>query len=65
MNATPFALWLEFEHWVAKPDDDPEDDFCNIRVDLASGEAYALNIWTFKYLEGALPDWPGFVGHAT
>lgn len=53
MNPTLFTLWLEFEHWLPKPDDDPEDDYCNVRVDLASGEAYALIVWTFKYLEGA------------
>ncbi len=53
MNVIPFTLWLEFEHWLPKLDDNPEDDFCNIRVDLASDEAYTLNVWTFKYLEGA------------
>ena len=35
----------------AKIDDDPEDDFCNVRIDLSNSEAYALNVWTFKYLE--------------
>ncbi len=53
MNAIPFTLWLEFEHWKSSPDDDPEDEFCNVRIDLSSGEAYALNVWTFKYLERA------------
>ncbi len=53
MSETPFTLWLEFEHYIPKPDDDPEDDFCNIRIDLANGEAYALNVWTFKFLERA------------
>ncbi len=51
MDATPFTLWLEFEHWEAKIDDDPEDGFCNVRIDLSNGEAYALNVWTFKCLE--------------
>ena len=51
MNATPFTLWLEFEHWEAKPDDDPEDGFCNVRIDLSNSGSYALNVWTFKYLE--------------
>ena len=53
MDAASFILWLEFEHWEAAPGDNPEDDFCNIRVDLPDGEAYALNVWTFKYLERA------------
>lgn len=37
MNAMPFTLWLEFEHWEAEPDDDPEDEFCNVRIDLLNG----------------------------
>ncbi len=53
MDALSFTLWLEFEHWEAKPDDDPEDEFCNVRIDLSNGEAYALDIWTFKFLERA------------
>ena len=53
MDTASFILWLEFEHYEAAPGDDPEDDFCNVRVDLPSGEAYALNVWTFRYLERA------------
>lgn len=46
-----FDLWLEFEHWQTEPNDDPEDEFCNIRFDIENGESYALNVWTFKFLE--------------
>ena len=46
-----FELWLEFENWMPEPGDDPEDDFFNMIVTLASGKRYALNVWTFKLLE--------------
>lgn len=48
---TAFELWLEFEHWTPEPDDDPEDEFFNMKVTLASGKQYAMNVWTFKRLE--------------
>jgi len=41
MNA---SLWIETEH-VAEP----IDDFCNVIVDLPSGERYAFNVWTFDF----------------
>ena len=53
MDTTSFTLWLEFEQWESSPSDDPEDDFCNVHIGLPDGEAYALNVWTFKYLERA------------
>jgi hypothetical protein len=53
-----FELWLEFEHWEPGPDDDPEDDFFNMTVTLADGRRYALNVWTFKFIENARYPWP-------
>ena len=44
-----FELWLEFEHV-----EDVIEDFCNIRVELADGTAYALNVWTFDFFLSAL-----------
>jgi hypothetical protein len=49
MSETKFDLWLEFEHWEWKEGDDPEDDFFNMHIQLANGETYALNVWTFKF----------------
>jgi hypothetical protein len=49
-----FSLWLEFEQWQPEPADEPEDDFFNMKVTLASGRVYALNVWTFKFLENAI-----------
>jgi len=46
-----FTLWLEFEWWEPEPDDDPELNFFNMRVDCSDGHAYALNVWTFRYLD--------------
>ena len=43
-----FDLWIETEHV-----DGPIDDFCNVLVTLQTGEAYALNVWTFAFVEVA------------
>ncbi len=43
-----FSLWIEAEHVVGDV-----DDVCNIRVELPSGEAYALNVWTHRFLPRA------------
>ena len=43
-----FDLWLETEHLEGLT-----DDFCNIHVTLPTGEAYALNVWTFSFFEVA------------
>lgn len=56
MNA--FQLWLEFEHWIPSPDDDPDGDFANIAVTLSDGRRYALTVWTFRFLERARRAWP-------
>ena len=51
----PFDLWLEFEHY-ADPypgrDDHPLCDFCNAAFSL-DGMRYAINIWTFAFVEHA------------
>jgi hypothetical protein len=47
-----FKLWLEFELWEDSTYD-PEDDFANITITLETGERYALNVWTFKFLNRA------------
>lgn len=54
-SAQSFALWLEFEQYAGgypQPDDDPDCDFCNATV-RTDGRTYALNIWTFAFLEYA------------
>ena len=43
-----FDLWLETEHL-----EEDTDDFCNAFVSLPTGEAYALNVWTFRFFEVA------------
>jgi len=48
-----FELWLEFEHWKPNPDDDVTDDCFNMQVTLPDGRRYALNVWTFKFLQRA------------
>jgi hypothetical protein len=59
MAETPaFELWLEFEHWEPKPDEDPTDNFFNMQVKLPDGRCYALNVWTFKFLQKARYPWP-------
>ena len=45
-----FYLWLEFEHFEWKPDDDPYDDFFNMAIIFERGPTYELDVWTFKYL---------------
>ncbi len=53
-----FELWLEFEQWERMPDDDFTDEFFNMQVRLADGRRYALNVWTFKFLQRARHPWP-------
>jgi hypothetical protein len=57
-NVPPFELWLEFEHTEPPPGADPTDDFANVQVKLADGPKYALNVWTFKFLDRARFPWP-------
>ena len=51
MSEQGFDLWLEIEQCDPAGAGDPEDDFCNIQFRLGDGRAYALNVWTFKFLE--------------
>ena len=53
MTGTRFDLWLEFEHWGRREGSDPEDDFFNMSIRMPGGEKYALNVWTYKFLERA------------
>ena len=53
-----FELWLEYELWERQPSDDFTDDFFNMQVQLADGRRYALNVWTFKFLQRARYPWP-------
>lgn len=43
-----FKLWIETEHVEGLV-----EDFCNVLVTLHTGEAYALNVWTFAFFETA------------
>lgn len=52
-----FELWLEFEH-TEPSNTDPTDDFANIQVSLPDGRRYALNVWTFRFLQRARFPWP-------
>ena len=51
-----FDLWLEFEHWVAQEGDDPEDEIFNMQIVMHDGKKYALNVWTYKAISGAVKD---------
>jgi hypothetical protein len=51
-----FDLWLEFEH--TGPPRDSADDFANVQVWLPDGRKYALNVWTFQFLQRARFPWP-------
>jgi len=48
-----FTLWLEFEHFILGPLDDPSDDFFNMTIKTNDGRSCALNVWTFKFLKRA------------
>ena len=54
MAERQFDLWLEFEQWMPREGDDPEDDFFNMTVTLPDGKKYALIVWTFKYMRRAV-----------
>jgi hypothetical protein len=51
-----FELWLESDYWVPSDQDDPFDEFFNMQIRLATGETYALNVWTFQYFARACRD---------
>jgi hypothetical protein len=51
MSAPAFELWLEFEHWMPQEDDDLENDCFNMKIQLDDGTTYALNVWTYTFLD--------------
>lgn len=51
MSEVGFNLWLEFELWQEAEVGDLENECSNIEIRLSDGQTYALNIWTFKFLE--------------
>mgnify|MGYP000442191053 CR=1 FL=1 len=46
-----FELWLEFERWTS--DYDVHDEFFNMLITLDDGRKYALNVWTYSFIERA------------
>jgi hypothetical protein len=53
MKTVPsFRLWLEFEH-IESASADSYDDCFNMTVELDDGCKYAMNLWTFNFLERA------------
>lgn len=53
MKNPEFTLWLEFEE-VDPGNWDITNDFCNIQVTLEDGRRYALNVWTYAFLQTAV-----------
>jgi hypothetical protein len=53
MREYDFSLWLEFEHWQGSEIEESENDFFNMVIHLRGGESYALNVWTYGFLETA------------
>ncbi len=51
-----FTLWLEFEEWESKSDDDPYNDYFNMQIMFENGENYALNVWTVNFFESELKE---------
>ena len=49
-----FTLWLEFEHTTPTDGDDLEDDMFNMQINVATGNKYALNVWTYEFLRHAV-----------
>ena len=45
-----FEIWLEFET-VDYSNSDMKNEATNIKVKLANGRKYGINVWTFKFLE--------------
>lgn len=56
---TDFELWLEFESGdPAEPANRATENFANIKISLADGRRYCLNVWTFDFLPLARYSWP-------
>jgi hypothetical protein len=48
-----FQLWLGWEHFESCDNDEPDDDFVNMKVRLPDGCCYSLTVWTYRTLERA------------
>lgn len=48
LEAMNFELWIETQHL-----EELVEDFCNVLVTLQTGEAHALNVWTFAFFDAA------------
>jgi len=48
---------LDFETVDSDDSGDPENDFCQVAVELGDGRFYALNVWTFKFFETTTADY--------
>ncbi len=44
-----FTLWLEFEHWLPRADDDPTNDFFNMILEFADGRTIGFTVCTIRY----------------
>jgi len=51
-----FSLWLEFEQYDGQQTEEPGNDFCNIQIELHTGELYAINVWSFEYMRSILDE---------
>ena len=49
-----FTLWLEFEHLEKGKRWSLEQGFTNIGIQFSDGRYYALNVWTYQFLEVAV-----------
>lgn len=59
-----FELWLEWEQYDPAVEEEP-DGFANVQVQLSDGRRYALNVWTFGFLQPARYPWPYEEGTGT
>ena len=59
-SVSEFDLWLELEHGepIDQPANRANENFCNIIVTFKDGRRYALNVWTFDFLQYARYPWP-------
>lgn len=54
-----FELWIETEQGdPADKANRPTENFCNIRFSLNDGRSYALNVWTYDFVQFAKYEWP-------
>ena len=55
MNNKPriVEVWLEFEEWSEKQDDNPRDEAFIMEIVLSDRRKFALNVWTYAHIETA------------